>query len=76
MYALTYLHSLYPLQFPVQDGRHVWQLDVGVDGMAEQSCQQLEVLAGGGGEAGGHVLLCCNQQLHQTEQLVRVLAAL
>ena len=35
MYALTYLHSLYPLQFAVQDGRHVWQLDVGVDGMAE-----------------------------------------
>ena len=44
--------------------------------MTQQSCQQLEVLAGRGGETGRHVLLGGYQQVHQTEELLRVLAAL
>ena len=75
-HARTHLHSLYPLQFPVQDGRHVGQLDAAVDGMAQQFGQQLEVLAGGGGQAGRDVLLRRHQQLHQAEELLWVLAAL
>ena len=44
--------------------------------MVQKSGQELEVLAGGGGHPGGHVLLGVDEQVYQLQEVLGVSAAL
>ena len=44
--------------------------------MVQKSGKELEVLAGGGGHPGGHVLLGVDEQVYQLQEVLGVSAAL